>query len=105
MLSCSKGVYRYFRKTLVAILRRRIAAQCIIFCPHHLAVSVTDRQEFLERVNDRRIWQCVARLTDQIVSKKQSVLKMNYVRFVREKEVTKRFAVQGLVTRCHIEQV
>jgi hypothetical protein len=88
-LSHEKSLGRYLREAFVTTPWGRFGAQFVIVRPHHLTLSVTDWQVLMKRVYDRCIGQGIPDLPYQIVTKKKSVLEMDYVGPVGGKKFVK----------------
>jgi hypothetical protein len=88
-LSHEKGLRRYFRETFVASARRRFVAKRLALGAHHLTGPMADGPVFVERVDDRRVRQCISSLTYEIVAEKERVLEVDNIRLVGNKELSK----------------
>src|SRR2546421_8600792 len=76
----------------------------VIDGPHHLTVLVADRDEVVERVQDRGVRKRVADFTDHVEAEEQRVLKVDYIRFVRLEKVAN-VRPQALVGVPSVERV
>src|SRR5687767_14889135 len=83
----------------------RLQAQLLIFGTHHLTSAMTDRQVFMQRVDDRRQWQRVPRLANQVVPEEEGMLEMNDVGLVCQQKFAKMSCVRRLVRRGHVEEI
>ena len=91
------------REALVAAARRRLQAQLVAVGAHHLAVAVADRQELVQRVDDRRVRQRAADRAEHVVADEEGVLEVDDVGLVREQEVAADARVERLVARGRLK--
>ena len=76
-LAQEEGLRADLRIALVAASRRLLRARLIVGHTEHLPLSVADRHELVERVDDGRIRQRVPDLAKQVVSEEHGVLEMD----------------------------
>src|ERR671910_2155032 len=81
LLRCDVG------EALVTASRRLLRARFLAPDPEHLALSVADRQELMQRVDDRGFRKQVVRRPNRLVADEQRMLEMDDVRAMRGEEV------------------
>ena len=92
------------REALVAAPRRSVHAELAVGA-HHLAVAVADRQELVQRVEDRRVGKHAPHGRHEVVAEEERVLEVHDVGLVRLDELREVLRVEALVAGGHREEV
>ncbi len=84
-------------KALVASPRRLVIAEGMVHGPDHLALVVADREELVQRVDDRHAGQRPPDLADGVIAQEERVLEVDDVGADGEQELAEVLGVEALV--------